>query len=63
MLKYMTDGCLLREQLVEKSLSRYSALVLDEAHERGLDTVMLYYTTVGKMVCKLHTLNTLRCVL
>lgn len=38
-LKYMTDGCLLREQLVEKSLSRYSVLLLDEAHERGLDTV------------------------
>ena len=42
-LKYMTDGCLLREQLTEKCLSRYSVLVLDEAHERGLDTVSVYF--------------------
>jgi len=37
-LKYMTDGMLLREMLTDPELSNYSALMIDEAHERTVST-------------------------
>ena len=37
-LKYMTDGMLLRELLSEPELPQYSALMIDEAHERTVAT-------------------------
>ncbi|KAJ9301499.1 hypothetical protein DTO271G3_1634 [Paecilomyces variotii] len=37
-LKYMTDGMLLRELLTEPDLGQYSALMIDEAHERTVPT-------------------------
>ena len=33
-LKYMTDGMLLREFLSEPDLKSYSVMIIDEAHER-----------------------------
>ena len=41
-VKYMTDGMLLREFLTEPDLGSYSALMIDEAHERTLHTDVLF---------------------
>ena len=41
-IKYMTDGMLLREYLMNNDLSRYSAVMLDEAHERTIHTDVLF---------------------
>lgn len=35
---YMTDGMLLREAFTDRDLGRYSVVVVDEAHERTIDT-------------------------
>lgn len=40
-IKYMTDGVLLRESLTEPTLDQYSCIIMDEAHERALNTDVL----------------------
>ena len=40
-IKFMTDGVLLRELSTDFLLSRYSVVVVDEAHERGVNTDVL----------------------
>lgn len=41
-IKYMTDGMLLREALIDKDMSQYSVIMLDEAHERTINTDVLF---------------------
>ncbi|KAK4113485.1 P-loop containing nucleoside triphosphate hydrolase protein [Canariomyces notabilis] len=40
-LKYMTDGMLLREMVTSPTLEDYSAIMIDEAHERTVHTDIL----------------------
>jgi pre-mRNA-splicing factor ATP-dependent RNA helicase DHX38/PRP16 len=41
LIRYMTDGILLRESMTSSDLDQYSAIIMDEAHERALNTDVL----------------------
>ncbi|PIA55351.1 hypothetical protein AQUCO_00800241v1 [Aquilegia coerulea] len=41
-IKYMTEGMLLREILIDENLSQYSVIMLDEAHERTIHMDVLF---------------------
>lgn len=41
-IKFMTEGILLREAMNNKLLDRYQCIILDEAHERTINTDVLF---------------------
>uniref|UniRef100_A0A1L8DH54 RNA helicase n=1 Tax=Nyssomyia neivai TaxID=330878 RepID=A0A1L8DH54_9DIPT len=55
-IKYMTDGILLRESLREPDLDNYSAIIMDEAHERSLSTDVLF-GLLREIVARRHDLK------
>lgn len=40
-IKYMTDGILLREILSDDEMNQYQVIILDEVHERKVSTDIL----------------------
>jgi HrpA-like RNA helicase len=37
----MTDGMLLRESIIDNKLHRFSTIIIDEAHERTINSDLL----------------------
>ena len=58
-LKFMTDGVLLREMMTDFLLTKYSSIIIDEAHERNINTDILIgmLTRIMKLRRKYHTEN------
>ena len=50
-IKYMTEGMLLRECLIDRDLLQYSIMMLDEAHERTVQTDVLFGLLKDVSIC------------
>ncbi|KNH09404.1 ATP-dependent RNA helicase DHX8 [Perkinsela sp. CCAP 1560/4] len=51
-IKYMTDGILLREALADPFFKKYGVIVIDEAHERNINTDLLLGLLKRALVAK-----------
>jgi len=52
---YMTDGILFREALLDPLLSRFSVIMVDEAHERSVYTDLLLAILKKFVALRCHT--------
>ncbi|XP_047365185.1 ATP-dependent RNA helicase DHX33-like isoform X2 [Vespa velutina] len=60
-IKYLTDGMMVREAMTDEILSDYSVVILDEAHERSVQTdVLLGVTKRAQNLRKLKNLPPLK---
>lgn len=58
-IKFMTEGLLIREMMIDPLLEKYSVIVIDEAHERNLNTDIL----LGLLKCILLKRNDLKLII
>ena len=56
-IKYVTDGILVRECLMDPDLQHYDVVVLDEAHERSLFTDILFSLVKQAVIKRKGTLR------
>lgn len=60
-IKYLTDGMMVREAMIDEILSDYSIIILDEAHERSVQTdVLLGVARRAQNLRKLKNLTPLK---
>lgn len=58
-IKYVTDGILVRECLLDPNLNDYQVVILDEAHERSLNTDILFALVKQAVIKRQGTLRLL----
>ena len=58
-IKYITDGMLIREAIADPELKQYSVIILDEAHERTInsDVLLALVKRIAKSRSQHHRLN------
>lgn len=62
-VKFMTDGVLLREMMHDFKLTKYSSIIIDEAHERNINTDILIgmLSRCVRLRAKEHDVDPMNC--